>query len=81
MSPAEFQSVGERESWEKGCAGKERYPTEGAAEAHATFLYRGRLRVVPDRIPRQEWGAMLPYKCSFSDPENPHWHLGHPSKL
>ena len=77
MEPGEFTSMRERECWERGCAGKDAYPTESAAASHALFLYRGNLRT-RDRIPRQEWNFMLPYLCDFSEPENPHWHLRHP---
>ncbi len=74
MEAADFISISEKECWERGCAGKDPYPTEAAALAHVIALYRGRLRVSNDRLPRQEWGLMLPYKCLFGN----HWHVGHP---
>ena len=74
-----FSCFREQEVWEAHCAGKDRYPSLSAAEAHLKMLYRGRLLVGRSLwFPRQEWSKLHPYECIFvPEGEEPHWHVGH----
>lgn len=62
--------------YESGCAGKERYVSEGAAVAAAEYGKRKKV-TRGNRMNRGEWDRIDPYLCLFSEPDEPHWHLGH----
>jgi hypothetical protein len=69
-----FTSTGERQQWERSCAGKAKYPSSRAAEAHADFLHRGKLQL--NRMkPRGDWDSVVAYFCRFCH----EYHLGHQS--
>lgn len=50
---------------ERGCSGKQPYPSEAAAEAGMKFLQKERALRTGD--------GMVVYKCQFC----PSWHFGH----
>ena len=58
-------------SFENGCAGKDRYPSEGSARSALQLLKRGEIR---HRKSDGRWDKLDAYEC----PHCAEWHLGHP---
>lgn len=57
------------------CAGKVPYPSEEAANTVAVLAKRGKL--FAHRNNKHNPLGIEAYLCEFSDPNEPHWHLGH----
>lgn len=76
MAATGFNSIAEKEAFERSCAGKQRFPSSNAAETFARFMKQGHIRHT--RTERQaEWDELFPYRCMFSKKDEEHWHLGH----
>ena len=76
MHALDFEFAGLADFYEKSCAGKEGYPSAESAQAHADLMFKGRLRLKRDPMPRQDWKNMTPYgPCRFCH----QFHLGHPA--
>lgn len=73
----EFASLAQKAAFERSCAGKQRFPSQNAAEAFARFMKQGHVRHSKSER-RAEWDELFPYRCLFSKQDDEHWHLGHP---
>lgn len=60
-----FESLADRERYEKACAGKDQYPSESSADFGVTDIRKNK------NAKRRH--ALHSYKCEFGD----HWHIGH----
>ena len=71
----EFRSQTEYDAWLRACAGKDKFPSEEAAEAYKKEMSHGNLI---DKITRPKgfWKALVVYPCKFCDG----FHLGNDRK-
>jgi hypothetical protein len=62
-----------RELFESSCAGKECFSSEESAVIVERMMKQGKIR----KVLNERYNPMRAYRCPFSEPGKPHWHLGH----